>query len=142
MEVRDLGMLKAYNNNLIRTESKGGAYQSDESVSCALLYVRRSTRHDSGSTYVLTELILCALMSIKSAILFVHCKPQSTCEFKEKKKEGRVRAMVTPNRQSHVVALPNGNTERHGIWCVLSLSERVNLAGQLVKQPAPLPLPT
>ena len=28
--------------------------------------------------------------------------------------------MVTPNRQSHIVALPNGNTERHGIWCVLS----------------------
>ena len=40
--------------------------------------------------------------------------------------------MVTPNRQSHIVALPDGNTERHGIWCVLSLVERVNLAGQLV----------
>ena len=46
--------------------------------------------------------------------------------------------MVTPNRQSHIVALPNGNTERHGIWLVLSLIERVNLAGPPVQRTSAL----
>ena len=49
--------------------------------------VRRSTRCVCGRTYVLTKLILRALMSIKSAILFVHCNLQSTPLTAELKKQ-------------------------------------------------------
>jgi len=90
--------------------------------------------------FVLTNSSVRGLISVKLVILFIHYgNLQATplagelkvgLSKKKKREKGMgVRAMVTPNRQSHIVALPNGNTERHGIWFVLSLNERVNLAG-------------
>jgi hypothetical protein len=66
----------------------------------------------------------CDLQPIPLTGVFEKNMPVKIFLEKKNSKVRYVRAMVTPNRQSHIVALPNGNTERHGIWRVLSLVER------------------